>query len=60
MQPQQALAAHKNKGPTLKPESEARAAKRAHRKEIREKVDAMRVVEQKPYNARVMACGGID
>ena len=60
MQPQQAPAAPHNEGPTLKPESEARAARRAHRKEIEESVDARRAVGQKPQKVRVKAGGGID
>ena len=60
MQPQQALAAPQHGGPTLKLESEARAARRAHRKEIEEKMDAKRPVGQKPHKVRVKAGGGID
>ena len=60
MQPQQAPAAPHNEGPTLKPESEARAARRAHRKEIEESVDARKAVGQKPHKVRVKAGGGID
>ena len=60
MQPQQAPAALQNEGPTLKPESEARAARRAHRKDIEEKMDARWAVGQKPHKVRVKAGGGID
>ena len=60
MQPPPAPAAPSNSGPNLKPESEARALRRAHRKEIEESVDARRAVGKKPQKVRVKASGGID
>jgi hypothetical protein len=60
MQPQQVAAAPQNKGLTLKLESEAWAARRAHKKEIEESVDARRDVGQKPHKVRVKAGEGID
>jgi hypothetical protein len=60
MQSQPAPAALQNKGPNLKPESEVRASRRAHRKEIEESVDVRRVVGQKPQKVRVKAGGGIN
>ena len=47
-------------GPTTKAESEARAARRAMRKEMEERVDARRNQGQKPHRVRVKAGGGID
>jgi hypothetical protein len=44
----------------LKHESEARAARRAHKKDIEEKMDARLAVGQKPHKVRVKANGGID
>ena len=46
--------------PTVKPESEARAARRAHKKEVEEAMDARRAVGKKPQKVRVKAGGGID
>ena len=60
MQSQPAPAAPPNQGPNLKPESEARASRRAHKKEIEVSVDTRRAVGQKPQKVRVKACGGID
>src|ERR1700738_278932 len=57
MQGPQAPAAPQNKNPALKPKSEARAARRAHKKVIEEKMDARLAVGQ---NVRVKANGGID
>ena len=59
MQAQQAPVAPHNKGPTLKPESEARAARKVH-KEIEESVDAKRAVGLEPHKVMVKAGGGID
>ena len=44
MQSQPAPAAPPNQGPNLKPESEARASRRAHKKEIEVSVDTRRAV----------------
>ena len=52
--------APQNKGPTLKPENDAMVARKTHRKEIKESVDARRAVGQKPHKVRVKAGGGID
>ena len=60
MQPPQATTAPQHGGPTLKSESEARAARRAHRKEVEEAMDARRAAGQKPQRVRVKAGGGID
>lgn len=60
MQSQQAPAAPQDEGPTLKKESEARATRRAHRKERDEATDARQSVGQKPHKVRVKAGGGID
>ena len=46
MQSQPAPAAPQNKGPNVKPESEARASMRARRKEIEESMDARRAIGQ--------------
>ena len=46
--------------PATKSESEARAARRAIRKEMEERVDARRHQGQKPHRVRVKAGGGID
>ena len=47
-------------GPPTKSESEARATRRAIRKEMEERVDARRHQGQKPHRVRVKAGGGID
>jgi hypothetical protein len=44
----------------VKPESEARATRRAHKKGVEEAMDARRAVGQKPQKVRVKAGGGID
>ena len=59
-QPQQATAAQASDGPSTKAESEARAARRAIRKEMEERVEARRNMGQKPHRVRVKAGGGID
>ena len=46
--------------PTTKAESEARATRRAIRKEMEERVDARRSQGQKPHRVRVKPGGGID
>lgn len=60
LQQQQAPAAAPNEGPTTKTESEARARRRAIRKEMEERVDARRNEGQKPHRVRVKPGGGID
>ena len=60
MQPQQATVASAHEGGTTKAESEARAARRAIRKEMEERVDSRRNQGQKPHRVRVKAGGGID
>ena len=55
-----ATAAPQHEGPTVKPESEARAARRAHKKEVEEAMDARRALGHKPQKVRVKAGGGID
>jgi hypothetical protein len=60
MQSSQATAAPQHEGPTGKSESEARAARRAHKKEVEEAMDARRASGQKPQKVRVKAGGGID
>ena len=44
----------------MKPESEARAARRAHKKEAEESMEARRAGGQKPQKVKVKAGGGID
>ena len=56
----QAPAAQQHDTPAVKPESEARAARRAHKKDVEEKMDARVAVGQKPHKVRVKANGGID
>ena len=53
-------AAKRSDGRTTKADSEARAARRAIRKEMEERVDARRMQGQKPHRVRVKAGGGID
>ena len=60
LQPQQAPTAHASEDATPKVESEARAATRAIRKEMEERVDARRNQGQKPHRVRVKVGGGID
>ena len=60
LQPQQTPVASTNEGPTTKMESEAKAAKRAIRKEMEEQVDARRNQGQNPHRVKVKAGGGID
>jgi hypothetical protein len=60
MQPPQATAAPQHEGSTAKSESEARAARRAHKKEVEEAMEARRAIGQKPQKVRVKAGGGID
>ena len=56
----QASGAQPSEAPTTKAESEARAARRAMRKETEERVEARRNQGQKSYRVRVKAGGGID
>ena len=49
-----------NEGPTTKTESEAKATRRAIRKEMEERVDAKRNEGKKPNCVRVKVGGGID
>ena len=58
--PLQASLAPQNEAPDLKKESEARAGRRAHRREVEEAVDARRAGGQKPYKVSVKPGGGID
>jgi hypothetical protein len=58
MQPQTATTSHVLDVPAIKPESEARAKRRANRKEMEEKVDARQTQRQKPHRVRVKAGGG--
>ena len=60
MQPQQRRPDMSSEGPSTRAESEARAARRAIRKEMEERVDARRNQGQKPHRVRVKAGGGID
>jgi hypothetical protein len=60
MQQQQPPVAPPNDGSTTKAESEARAARRAVRKETEERVETRRNEGQKPHRVRVKAGGGID
>ena len=60
MQPQPATAAMHSEEATTRAESEARAARRAIRKEMEERVDARRNQGQKPHRVRVKVGGGID
>jgi hypothetical protein len=49
-----------SEGPTTKQESEARAARRALKKEMEERVDSRRNQGHKPHRVSVKAGGGID
>ena len=60
LQPQQAPNAQPSDGPSTKTESEARAGRRAIRKETEERVEARRTQGQKPHRVRVKVGGGID
>jgi hypothetical protein len=60
MQQSQATVASASEAGTTKAESEARAARRAVRKEMEERVDARCTQGQKPHRVRVKAGGGID
>ena len=57
---QQASAVPASEGPTTKVESEARATRRAIRKEMEERVDARRSQGHKPHEVSVKPGGGID
>ena len=46
--------------PQVRPESDARATRRATRKEMETNVNVRRSRGQKPHTLRVKACGGID
>ena len=56
----QAPGAQPSEVPTTKADSEARAARRAIRKETEERVEAQRNQGQKPHRVRVKSGGGID
>lgn len=60
MQPPRGRSDMSSEVPTTRAESEARAARRAIRKEMEERVDARRNQGQKPHSVRVKAGGGID
>lgn len=60
MQSQQGRSDMSSEGPSTRAESEARAARRAIRKEMEERVDARRNQGQKPHRVRVKSGGGID